>query len=123
MSKKILIAEDDELLAKALAVSLEESGYKVFSAYDGEEALFLAEKNLPDLILLDINMPKMDGLSMLKEMRATAWGKGIKVIILTNLNDENRVFEALKNSVFSYLIKSDWDLDKIVKRVKDELGV
>lgn len=122
MAKKILIAEDDELLAKALAVSLEESGYKVFSAYDGEEALFLAEKNLPNLILLDINMPKMDGLSMLKEMRATAWGKGIKVIILTNLNDENRVLEALKNSVFSYLIKSDWDLDKIVKKVKDELG-
>jgi len=122
MSKKILIAEDDELLAKSLAVSLEDSGYNVFSAYDGEEALFLAEKNLPDLILLDINMPKMDGLSMLKEMRSTSWGKNIKVIILTNLNDESRVLEALKNSVFSYLVKSDWDLDRIIKKVSDELG-
>ncbi len=121
MSKKILIVEDDELLAKILYSSLKEGGYLVYIAYDGAEALSLAKEKQPDLILSDLNMPRMDGLTMLNKLRTSSWGKNIKVIILTNLNDETKVLEALNNAVFSYLVKSDWDLDKIVLKIKEEL--
>jgi DNA-binding response OmpR family regulator len=121
MAKKILIVEDDELLAKTLYNSLKEEGYLVSVAYDGLEALALAEEKKMDLILLDLNMPKMDGLTMLVKLRETNWGKNIKVIILSNFNDEAKVLEALNNSVFCYLVKSDWDLDKIVLKIKEEL--
>ncbi len=122
MAKKILIVEDDELLAKTLHNSLKAEGFVVFMAYNGEEALSLAESKQPDLILSDLNMPKMDGLAMLSKLRSTTWGKDIKVIVLTNFNDEAKVLEALNNSVFSYLVKSDWDLDKIVSKVREELS-
>lgn len=121
MAKKILIVEDDELLAKTLHNSLKDEGYIVSIAYNGLEALSLAEEKKPDLILSDLNMPKMDGLSMLAKLRATVWGKNIKVVVLTNFNDEAKVLEALNHAVFSYLVKSDWDLDKIVLKIKEEL--
>lgn len=123
MNKKILIAEDDSNLAKALGMSLEEEGFEVFNAYDGLEGLELAKSKKPDLILCDINMPKMDGLSMLLEMRQTDWGKDISVIMLTNYSDQNNISEALKHSVFNYLVKSDWNLEQIVGEVKKKLRV
>lgn len=121
MAKKILIVEDDENLAEALSISLNEEGFEVFKAYDGLQGLDLAKKNEPELILCDINMPKMDGLTMLTEMRKTDWGKEIQVIMLTSFSDQHNISEALKHSVFSYLVKSDWDLEQIVDEVKKKL--
>ncbi|PJA09876.1 hypothetical protein COX68_01765, partial [Candidatus Falkowbacteria bacterium CG_4_10_14_0_2_um_filter_41_15] len=69
----------------------------------------------------DINMPKMDGLAMLKALRATEWGKNMLVIMLTNYSDEQRVLEALSQKAFYYLVKSDWDLSQIVAKVKEKL--
>lgn len=123
MAKKILIVEDDENLAEALSISLEEEGFEVAKAYDGLEGLTLAEKNKPELMLCDINMPKMDGLTMLANMRKTEWGKDIEVIMLTSYSDQQNISEALKHSVFNYLVKSDWDLEQIVEEVKKKLKV
>lgn len=121
MTKKILIVEDDELLAKTLSNALKDEGYSVSITYNGHEALNVAQQKNPDLILSDLNMPKMDGLAMLNKLRSSEWGKNIKVIVLTNFNDEEKVLEALNHSVFSYLVKSDWDLDKIILKIKEEL--
>ncbi|HPT30012.1 MAG TPA: response regulator [bacterium] len=122
MRKKILIVEDDITLAKAISYEFEQENFEVFTAYDGEEGLKTAEQNLPDLMLVDINMPKMDGLTMLKNMRTTEWGKNIPVMMLTNLSDEQKVMEALSQQAFYYLVKSDWDLSQIVAKVKEKLG-
>jgi DNA-binding response OmpR family regulator len=122
MSKKILIVEDDNILSDTLSLSLRDEGYNVLQAFDGEEGFSTAEKESPDLILCDINMLVMDGLTMLKKIRETSWGKNLNFIMLTNLDDEKQIYEALKNSVFSYLVKSDWGLGDIIKRIKEEIG-
>ncbi|MFA4942769.1 MAG: response regulator [Patescibacteria group bacterium] len=122
MRKKILIVEDDVLLVKAISYEFEQENFEVFTAGNGEDGLLMAEQHLPDLILADINMPKMDGLTMLKALRGTEWGKNMIVIMLTNYSDEQRVLEALSQKAFYYLVKSDWDLSQIVTKVKEKLG-
>ncbi|MFA5420688.1 MAG: response regulator [Patescibacteria group bacterium] len=121
MSKKILIVEDDNILSNTLSLALNDEGYTVFQAYDGEQGLKMAENEKPDLILCDINMPIMDGITMLEKVREADWGKYLNFMILTNSSDELKIYEVLKNSVFSYLVKSDWDLDTILKKIKEEL--
>ena len=122
MRKKILIVEDDTILSKALSYEFGQENFEVFTAINGLEGLEMAEKNTPDLILADINMPKMDGLTMLEKMRASSWGKSIPVIMLTNLSDEQKVLRALSQQAFYYLVKSDWDLAQIVAKVKEKLS-
>ncbi len=122
MSKKILIVEDDIVLAKTLSEYLKEEGFKVYLAEDGLIGYDLTKKHKPDLVLCDINMPKMDGLSMLKKIRSESWGKNLRIIMLTNYSDEEKVLEALKNSVFNYLVKSDWELDRVVDKIKEQLN-
>jgi len=123
MPKKILIVEDDLILASALRSSLEEEGFEVIEAHDGIDGLIMAEKNLPDLTLCDINMPKMNGLEMLEKMRSTKWGQYLSVIMLTNLTDKENISMALKHSAFRYFVKSDWDLSQIIEEIKKELKV
>lgn len=123
MRQKILIVEDDLVLLKALSYEFEQQNFEVFTAKDGGEGLVMAKEHTPDIILCDINMPRMDGLTMLTKMRATDWGADIPVIMLTNLSDEKRVLEALAQKAFYYLVKSDWDLTQIVDKVKERLSV
>ncbi len=118
MSKKILIAEDDVSLAQALKMTLERENFEVFLASDGQEGLELAKNEMPNLILCDINMPKMGGFEMIKQLRKSAWGKNLNIIILTNFSDEQIVSEALSLKVFHYLVKSDCDLQQIADKVK-----
>ena len=119
--KKILIVEDDKLLIKALGSKLKEKKFKILEALDGEEGLASAKKNKPDLVLCDLNMPKMDGLTMLKKMRQTDWGADMTVMVLTNYNDKEKVSEALNQYVCRYLVKSDWDLDQIAEEIEKKL--
>lgn len=118
MNKKILIVEDDVTLSEALSMSLKEEKFEVFEAHDGIQGLEMAERILPDLIICDINMPKMDGLTMLSQMRSKKWGKDLSVIMLTNYSDQKKISAALESSIFNYLVKSDWDLSQIVEQVK-----
>jgi len=120
---KILIVEDDQSLVKVLVKKLTQEGFEVSTAANGKIGLATAIKNKPDLILLDIVMPVMDGLTMLQELRKDRWGKLARVILLTNLSDSEKVSEALQHGIYVYLVKADWKLEDVVKKVKETLGL
>lgn len=119
MSKKILVVEDEEPLYKALESKFVSEGYNILVANNGIEGLDLIEKEKPDLVLLDIVMPKMDGITMLKELRKKDWGKDVSVIILSNLSEAEKTEELMYQGVSDYLIKTDWKIDDVVKKVKE----
>ena len=122
IKKKILIVEDETALLNILYNKLTREGFEVLSANNGEEGLEMAIKNRPDLILLDIVMPVMDGITMLKKLRTESeWGKDVKVIMLTNLSDSEKVAEAVLYGFHSYLVKSDWKIEDVVKKVREKL--
>lgn len=118
---KIALVEDDFIQANLIAGELIRSGFDVVKALDGRQGLDLILRERPDLIVLDIIMPVMDGITMLKELRKDEWGEKAKVIVLTNLNDQNKIVEALENQTFDYLVKTDWSLEDLVKRIKSRL--
>jgi len=120
-TKKILIVDDEELVIKALTEKLLSEGFAIDSAVDGEEALIKIKQIKPDLILLDIIMPKLDGISVLKKLKASPETQHIPVIILTNLYDDERVAEVLKTGGTDYLVKVEHTLADIIKRVKEKL--
>ncbi len=120
--KKILIVEDETPLRNALRDKLIHEGYVVLEAKNGEEGLESALRDHPDLILLDIVMPRMDGMTVLGKLRQDAWGADVKVIILTNLSEVVKVSEVMARGSFSYLVKSDWKLEEVVIKVKEVLG-
>ena len=119
--KIILIIEDEKLLLNTLAEKFESEGFIVIRADDGEEGLQKAKAVEPDIILLDILMPKMDGLTMLNNLRHDGWAKGIPVFILTNVEDQAKMASAVDNLAQGYFIKSNWKLEDIVSEVKEKL--
>lgn len=120
-SKKILIVDDEVLVIKALTKKLKESGFEVEEALDGQEALLKVEKEKPDLILLDIIMPKLDGISVLKRLKESKATQNIPILILTNLYDDKKMTEVLRTGDTDYLIKVEHPLDDIISRVKQKL--
>lgn len=118
---KLVIAEDDALLLRSLTDRFTEEGFIVFGAQNGVETIKLSLENHPDVILLDIIMPIMDGMTVLKRLREDAWGKNASVILLTNLSDSEKVAEAVSEGVYDFLIKIDWKLDDLVKKVQSQL--
>lgn len=119
--KTILVVEDDEPIMRILNDKLQMEGFNVLIARDGKEGLKSAITNHPDLILLDILMPGMDGMEMLGKLRKDKWGKKADVIILTNLSYEIKEEEAAAKGVFDYWVKSDWKINDIAKQVKARL--
>jgi DNA-binding response OmpR family regulator len=122
LSKRVLIVEDEESLLKVLKDKFTKEGFRVSEARNGLEGLARAEADHPDIILLDIVMPKMDGMTMLAKLRETSWGKDIEVVLLTNLSDTAKVAESVANGAYSYLVKSDWKLDEVVALVRKHTG-
>jgi DNA-binding response OmpR family regulator len=121
-NKKMLIVEDDQPTSRVLSDRFSDEGFEVFQASEGTSGLKLAAKNKPDIILLDILMPKMDGLEMLKKLRSDKWGSGAKIVMLTNLSADEKILKAvLDYEPSGYLIKTDWTMDEIVKKVKNIL--
>jgi len=120
-SKKILVVEDAIEYQRILSVKLSQLGYEVTSASDGEEGLAMALANHPDLILLDIVMPKMDGLQMLEKLREDSWGKDVRVIMLTNLSSTEKVADAMMHNSFEYIVKTDTTIEDLVKKVQETL--
>ncbi len=123
MNKKILIIEDDLPLLNVLDEKISGSGIEVLRSTNGKEGLESAIRNHPDLILLDIVMPIMDGMMVLEKLRDDKWGKTAKVILLTNLLDTEKVIESRSKGVRDYLLKADYTLDDIVKMVKRRLKI
>ncbi len=122
MAKKILFVEDEPTLQKAVGEILTQEGFQVFSALDGEKGLELIKKEKPDLILLDLILPKKDGFEVLKEMKENEELKNIPVIVLTNLEGMGDVEKALSLGATTYLIKANYELGDVVKGIKQILG-
>jgi DNA-binding response OmpR family regulator len=120
-SRTVLVVEDDELTRQALSDGVAQAGYKTLAAKDGEEGLKVALSKRPDLILLDIMMPKKSGHEVLAELRKDDWGKNVPIIVLTNASDNLDVFLASNAGASGYAIKSDVSLDKISKLIKKHL--
>ena len=114
--RKILVADDEPAILEMLCVLLTSSGYKSIPASDGGEALKLALKELPSLILLDINMPVMDGLDVCRKLKETPATASIPVIMLTALDSADEVDKALSYGAFSYITKPAAP-DEILKAV------
>lgn len=122
-NKKVLIVEDDDILSKVLFEALQKANLDAIQAFDGEEGLKLIKSEKPDLVLLDIVMPKMDGITMLKNLRKEDWGKDVDVVILTILGDIDKLADAMDNGVFTYLIKDKTKVDDLISMVKERLKI
>lgn len=119
---KILLVDDDKLMRGAMAKALSDHGYEVAQANDGEEAFGLAQANLPDLLVTDIVMPKLDGVGLLEKLHSTDWGKNIPAIVLTIKDtDINDVNKSLKTGVVAYLSKADISRDQVIDLVDQTL--
>lgn len=116
---KILLIEDDEMLSTLYAEKFKREGYEVATANNGADGIKLAEEHKPDIILLDIIMPKMDGFMALKKLRKNAVTKGISVILLTNLGQEEDVKKGKALGADDYFIKANHTPSEIVAKVKD----
>jgi DNA-binding response OmpR family regulator len=119
--KKILVVDDDISLRSILKDKINHAGFVALTASDGEEGLKIGIKEKPDLILLDVIMPKLDGLKMLKKLRENAWGKTVPVLLLSNDDSPEHIRETLIHNANDYLIKSDWELEDIIKKIKETL--
>ncbi len=122
---KILVVEDETLINKVYAEELRDHGFTVLSATNGQDGLELALKEKPDIILLDILMPVMDGLTMMSQLReVNAYGKNVPVIFLTNLSaGEEEIMKAIiKDQPAYYLVKSDWKLSDVVEKIKERIS-
>ena len=120
--KTILIVEDEAPLRNALCDKFRRAGFIALEARNGDEGLTVATREHPDIILLDVMMPVMSGMAMLKQLREDTWGKGVKVIMLTNLNDPESIAGAVAEGSCDYYIKSDWKLEDLVEKVKEKLN-
>ena len=122
---KILIVEDEEVICKAYADELRDEGFAILIAKNGQAGLELALREKPDLILLDILMPIMDGLTMMDTLRQKdLYGKNVPIILLTNLSaSEEKIMQAItKNEPAYYLVKSDWNLSAVMEKIKERLA-
>jgi len=120
---QILIAEDEDSMLSALADKIRRTGFaEPLMARNGEEGLALALREHPDLLLVDILMPKMDGIAMVKKIREDAWGKTVKVILLTNFDTTDEMLKdvALIEPSY-YLLKSNWQIDDVMTKIKEVL--
>lgn len=118
---KIAIIEDDRAISQMYRIKFEGEGFDVETAENGKLGLKLVEEMKPDIVLLDLMMPEMTGDEMLKKMRATAWGKDIKVIILTNMG-EQEVPEGVKDlGISAFILKADMTPRQVAELVKEQL--
>jgi len=122
-NKKILIIEDETPLLTALSDKLSRDGFDVITAKNGEDGLSMALEHHPDMILLDITIPKMNGIEVLERLRGDDWGKSVKVIILSNHQDSERIASTLEEGVTGYIVKSNWEIEDVVEYIKKELGL
>lgn len=121
--KKILFIEDESALQKTIEEALKQENFEVIKALDGEIGLKIAKKELPDLILLDLILPKLDGFEVLKELKKDEATKDIPVIILTNLEGTQDIEKALSLGATTYLVKANYDLEEVVEKIKNVLNL
>jgi len=118
---KILIVDDDTFLSGIYATKLDLEGFQVATAHDGEEGVKAAQKDKPDLILLDVLMPKLDGFEALKRLKADPNLKDVPVIMLTNLGQKEDIEKGLEDGAVDYLIKAHFVPAEAVAKIKKVL--
>lgn len=119
--QKILIIENEIATRKVLADKLTREKFIVIQAANGEAGLEMALQEKPDLILLDIFMPKMNGLEVLNELHKNKWGKHVPVIVLSNINDDHKMLAAIKHGNYDYLVKTNHNLSSLVAKIRAKL--
>jgi DNA-binding response OmpR family regulator len=122
MATKIAIIEDDQAISQMYRFKFEAEGYSVDTAENGKLGLKLAESMKPDIILLDLMMPEMTGDEMLEKLRATSWGKDIKVIILTNMGEQEIPDSVKALGVSDVILKADMTPRQVAELVKKHLS-
>jgi DNA-binding response OmpR family regulator len=121
MAIKIAIVEDDQAISQMYRIKFESENYQVESAENGKLGLEMVEKMKPDIILLDLMMPEMRGDEMLAKLRKTSWGKNIKVIILTNVGEQEIPEEVRELGVSAVILKADMTPRQVAEVVKTQL--
>lgn len=123
MNKTILVIEDEDSQRKILCEYLISKGFSVLEALDGIEGLAIALREHPCLILLDVRMPKMDGMTMMHKLRSDAWGKKAPIIILSNYDtSDTNLFQIILDEPAFYLLKADSSLDLVFEKVQEVLN-
>ena len=120
--KKELLVDDNQVFIDSLASLLREENMDVFTAPNGVDGLLSALENKPDLVLLDINMPEMNGLKMLKKVRSEPWGKKVPILMLTASADSANLHEAIELGTTDYLVKDQWEAERIIVYIKGLLN-
>lgn len=123
MKKVLLIVDDETMVYEVLATQFKHQEIEILTVTDGQDGLKSAFEHHPDLILLDLVMPKMDGMTMLSKLRQDKWGKKARVIILSNVSNDNTVKEAAEWGSDAYLIKADWSVVDVAQKIRDVLGL
>ncbi len=119
--QKILIIENENATRKVLADKLTREKFMVIQAANGEDGLAMALQEKPDLILLDIFMPKMNGLEVINKLHKDKWGKHVPVIVLSNINDDHEMLAAIKHGNYDYLVKTNHNLSSLVSKIRSKL--
>ncbi len=122
MAKKILFIEDEPSLQQTLGEILHQEGFETISALDGLDGLERLKEDKPDLILLDLILPKLDGFEVLKKIKANPATANIPVIVLTNLESAEDVNKAIELGATTYLVKANYEIDDVIDKVKQSLG-
>jgi CheY-like chemotaxis protein len=122
MPKTILVIDDESVLQKALGEFLSTQGYSALPALDGETGLALAKEKKPNLILLDLVMPKKNGFEVLQLLKRDPTTKDIPIIVLTNLAEMADIDKAIELGATTYLVKSDYAMSDILEKIKSTLG-
>ena len=120
--KKILFVEDESVLRKTLGDVLTQEGYEIISAEDGEKGLELSKTEKPDLILLDLILPKMNGFEVLESLKKDEIVKDIPVIVLTNLEGSDGISKVIELGASAYLVKAEYSLEELIGKIKHALG-
>lgn len=120
--KKILFIEDEAALQRAMTQAVQEAGYAVLSALDGEIGIRLAEKEMPDLILCDLILPKKNGLEVIEALKKNPSTADIPIIVLSNLEDTQNIQKAMELGVHSYLVKTSYTLDEVMSKIRQAMG-
>jgi two-component system, cell cycle response regulator DivK len=121
-AKRVLLVEDDRFLRRACGASLRHRGFTVQTAADGEEGLRLARAEAPDIILLDLLMPKLSGLEVLRALKADAATRGFPVLVLSNSSRQQDIDEITRLGVVGYFVKADLSLQALGDRIAQFLS-
>lgn len=117
----ILVVDDDPELRNVLDEALTDAGFEVATAENGEKGLEKAFEVKPNLILLDLVMPVMDGWEFLERLHQDTWGKTARVMILTNADDIDSLSRAIEGRGYEYLVKTDWKISEVVEKIRESL--